>query len=414
MKNIFKLSILFCLSIILFASCSKDDDGLNDEPIVQLDPPIILDCDFFLQDRVLTKNPNAAVDYIITCMMKSKGEIRIEPGVVIEFEQGHTGIFITEEDAPNSSFYAVGTSDRPIIFRGVENQKGYWTGLRFGSTNNRNELKHVIIEDAGNDRNPGENWAGGVYLATSAVLKMTNTTIKNCKNFGLNLRNKYNSITLSQNIYTENDVPVVFTTNYLNNLDSASSYSGNINNYVLMDTYGASDLFEPQNTTWRKLDVPYKLTGSEELRIKNDVTMETGIEVIANAKRSIIIRDVGSLKINGTSDNQVVFRGAEDVPAYWHGIYYFGSTSTKNQMTHVEIQNGGKSLTGPSNDPNGALRIRESFLVMDHITFTNCYDFAINLYYNHTGHTNNLTFSNLMLNNTPRLFADWSNEPITP
>src|SRR5690554_1415479 len=101
MKNIFKLSILFCLSIILFASCSKDDDGLNDEPIVQLDPPIILDCDFFLQDRVLTKNPNAAVDYIITCMMKSKGEIRIEPDVVIEFEQGHTGIFITEEDAPN-------------------------------------------------------------------------------------------------------------------------------------------------------------------------------------------------------------------------------------------------------------------------------------------------------------------------
>lgn len=414
MKNILKFSILFCFSIALFVSCSKDDDIINDDPIVMTDPPIILDCDFFLQDQVLTKNPNAAVDYIITCMMKSKGEIIIEPGVVIEFEQGTTGILITEEDAPNSSFYAVGTSDKPIIFRGVEKEKGYWVGLRFGSTNSKNELKHVIIEDAGNDRNYGQNWVGGVYLQTSAVLKMANTTIKNCKNYGLNLRNKYNSITLSNNVYTQNDVPVVFTTNYLNNLDPTSTYSGNINDSVLMDTYGVPDLSEPQHTTWSKLDVPYKLTGSNELRIHNNVTMEAGVEVIANANRSIVVSNSGSLKINGTGNEKVLFRGAENVPAYWNGIYFRGSSSTSNKMTHVEIHNGGKSVTNPPNDPNGALRIRESYLEIDHITFTNCFDFAINLYYNHTGHTNNLTYSNLILNNTPRLFGDWSNVVINP
>lgn len=411
MKNTIKFFALFWLGFGMLVSCSTDDS--IDDPIIQTDPPIILDCDYFLEDRVLTKNPNAAVDYVVTCMMKSKGEIIIEPGVVIEFEQGTTGILITEEGAPNSSFYAVGTPDKPIIFRGVENEKGYWVGLRFGSTNNRNELKHVIVEDAGNDKSYGEHWAAGVYLQSSATLKMSNTTIRNSRNFGLNLRNKYNNISLANNVYTENDVPVAFLLNYLDKLDSESVYSGNNENYVLMDSYG-NELSEPQHTTWRELDVPYKLIGSERLSIKNNVTIEAGVEIIANANRSIRVEENASLTMNGSANNKIIFRGEENVPAYWDGIYYFGSAASTNKMSHVEIHNGGKSLTNPQNDPNGALRVRESFLIMDHVSFVNCFDFAISLYYNHNGHTNNLTYSNLTLNNTPQLFGNWDNIAVQP
>lgn len=53
-------------------------------------------------------------------------------------------------------------------------------------------------------------------------------------------------------------------------------------------------------------------------------------------------------------------------------------------------------------------------LIFSYTSFHNCYDFAISLYYNHNGHTNNLTYSNLALNNTPQLFGDWDNDPIQP
>lgn len=410
MKNVFKISILLFLSFGMLISCSKKDDDVqildpqdDDDPINQPDPPIILDCNYFLEDRVLKKNPKAKVDYIITCIMRSKGEIVIEPGVVIEFQQGATGIAVFEAGA-NSSFRAIGTPDKPIIFRGVKKEMGYWTGLRFASTNNKNELKHVIVEDAGNDMVYGKNFSGGVHLDAHGQLKMTNTKISNCKNYGLNIYNEYLNITLGNNIYTKNEIPLVFRPRYLDKLDSQSSYSGNINDHVNMNSYGSS-LSGQQNITWRKLDVPYKLVDSYDLVVHVDVKIEAGVEVIMTATRAIIVSSTGTLRMNGTAQDKIIFRGVNDVPAYWKHIYYFSTRGTLNKMSHVEIRNAGKSVTNPQSDPNGALLVRECYLNIDNITFTNCFDFAINTY-----GTMNFTYSNLILNNTPRLFGSWNNE----
>lgn len=409
MKKVFKISFLLWLSIGMLVSCSTDDESIIDDPIQQNDPPIILDCDYFLENRVLTKNPNAAVDYIITCIMKVQGEIIIEPGVVIEFEQGKTGILVAEEGAANSSLYAVGTSDKPIVFRGIENEFGYWTGLRFGSANNKNELKHVIIEDAGHGQHYGENWSAGVYLATGSKLKMTNTTISNCKNYGLHLYNKNLDITLGNNIYTANEVPIKTGPNYITKLDSGSSYSGNIIDHVFIDSY-AEHL--DVKTTWRKLDVPYKMNTAGIMKMNADVTIEAGVEIIMTATSAIRVSNIGTLRMNGTAQNKITFRGEEDVPAYWQYISYMSSNGTLNKMSHVEIRNAGKSTTTPTGEPNGGLLVRECYLEIDNITFTNCFDFAINLYFNHNGNTSNFTYANINLNNTPRLFGDWDNNPV--
>lgn len=53
--------------------------------------------------------------------MKVAGDIKVEPGVVIEFEQ-NAGIRIDDFNVDRSSFRAVGSSSKPIILRGTKNK----------------------------------------------------------------------------------------------------------------------------------------------------------------------------------------------------------------------------------------------------------------------------------------------------
>ena len=80
------------LGLFMLFSCSSDDDGHFDDEQLDL-PPIVLDCDYFSEDRILTDDPQRPVDYIIPCYADVQGSLRIEPGVVIEFEK-HAGLWI--------------------------------------------------------------------------------------------------------------------------------------------------------------------------------------------------------------------------------------------------------------------------------------------------------------------------------
>src|SRR5690606_8439617 len=134
LRNVLKVnrSVFYIASLIgtlFISSCSKDDDTIE-EVVLQIDPPIVLDCNFFKENRVLINNPNAPVDYLITCVMPVRADIIIEAGVVIEFEQD-AGIEVDDFNIPNASLAVNGTSDKPVIFRGVQKEKGYWRGIMF-------------------------------------------------------------------------------------------------------------------------------------------------------------------------------------------------------------------------------------------------------------------------------------------
>ncbi|MBF6608819.1 MAG: hypothetical protein ITG00_08790, partial [Flavobacterium sp.] len=126
MKKALRSSLFLGVSIGMFMSCS-DDESVPEDP-VQTDPAITLDCNYFNEDRILTDNPNAAVDYIIDCVMRVSADIIIEPGVVIEFGQ-NAGIEIDDFNVPYASLSAEGTAAKPIVFRGAVSGAGYWRGL---------------------------------------------------------------------------------------------------------------------------------------------------------------------------------------------------------------------------------------------------------------------------------------------
>lgn len=86
-------------------------------------------------------------------MMKIKGtKIEIESGTVIEFKE-NGGIKLDGRDA-EGFLKAIGTSSKPIIFRGTENVKGHWAGIEIGTDNANNEFQYVKIQDAGKNNNP--------------------------------------------------------------------------------------------------------------------------------------------------------------------------------------------------------------------------------------------------------------------
>ncbi|TYB75904.1 hypothetical protein [Bizionia myxarmorum] len=411
LKNVVKVnrSVFFIASLIgMFAisSCSTDDE-INDDPVLQLDPPIVLDCDYFNEDRILTNNPNAAVDYVITCIMLVKGNIKVEPGVVIEFEQ-EAGINVFQDGAvANVSFSAVGTLNNPIVFRGKSNEKGFWTGIRFrAAASVKNELKHVVLKDAGHPWWGVDNSGGVIVEAWSPKLKITNSTISNCKNFGINIDEENLELAFSNNTVTNNDIPVKTHPNHLGALDATNSYTGNSNDFIFVNGYATGI---NRDLTWHKINVPYKLkadfTAGGGFYISEDVVVEAGVEIIMTANSSMRVRSTGSLAMNGESTDKILIRGEQNVAGYWTNITY-ASTNPLNKMSFLEIRNGGKTVTNPTLDPNGALLIDSSYLTINDVAFIRCFDFAINL------RASTFTQSNLTYTETPREIGDWDNDPI--
>src|SRR5690554_8029505 len=77
-------ALLFGFSVCKIENVEPSPDGSSPSGN---EPAEVLPCDYFNQDRVLVDNPNASVDYIVTCKIDIQGDIVIDPGVVIEFEQ---------------------------------------------------------------------------------------------------------------------------------------------------------------------------------------------------------------------------------------------------------------------------------------------------------------------------------------
>jgi len=379
-------------------SCKKNKTPEPDS-ILEYNP-IVLDCDYFQEDRTLVPNPNSTVDYLITCYMSVEGHIRIEPGVIIEFEE-KAGIKVDGNSLNTVSFSAVGTEDKQIIFRGVENQKGYWTGIKFmNAPSDENELSYVVIQDAGYD-SPTVAGTGGLACVgpEETNLKVSYTTLKNNNKYGLNIeRASLNLNVFNNNTITENDAPVRTDAGNLGFLNTTNTFEGNINDRIEIVDAITSKI--QRDLTWYKADVPYLLNNT--LSIESDVNMQAGTEIIMgeNAKINVGVPLGGSLAMNGTEDDEIIVRGEESTPGYWKHIR-FENPEANNKMNHVRLING------------ALLAGRHSLLNINHVVFENCFDFGVSLEI-HTTVEPEFNYSNLSYPGTPREIGDWDNLPVNP
>lgn len=357
---------------------------------------ITLDCDYFQKNpnTILKDNPEAPVDFIITCFTRVDGKLTIEPGVVINFEQG-AGM----EFQGKSSFKMKGTSAKPIVLTGKEKTSGFWRGIYTESPSPNNLMTYVTIDYAGG----GNSKSALAIYKEASNLTMKNCTVSNSKFTGMFVKDDVgkdvNNIILENCKFTKNNIPVQTNITRLSMFNGTNSFSGNKNDYINIDRenlYG--------DVTWAKIDVPYFL--QTNFRFHDGVlTVEPGVEIIMSAQNWMHISNKASLVMVGTEAEPIIIRGEHDVAGFWLQLN-IDSSSPLNEIGHAIFKNAGRT----TEKPNGAIFLgRSNFLNIHDVVFSNCFEYGLSIQDAAKSHFEQ---TNLTLNKTPKLFSDYSGKEL--
>lgn len=335
LKNFYAIGAL--TAGLFLGACSTDDTNINPDPVdpIEIDPPITLSCDYFQKNpnAILKDNPNAPIDYIVSCKMAITDNVTIEPGVTIAFDTD-AGFSVG-----TGSLKAAGTADKKITFTGIIKSPGAWAGIYFESNDAKNELSHTIVEYAGGSRFNSNNDLGNVILFNNTRIKFENNLIQYSKTYGLNQNYKVITTSIENNVFKENNIPLRLKVENIDILKSNNEFIGNTTNKVEVHIYTS----QPNgNQTWRKLKVPYfTTTGTPLIEITGNLTIEPGVIIEMGEGTGFKVHENASLKIVGTPSEKIIIRGLNPASGSWKYIYYTHTQSPNNQIKHAEIMHAG-------------------------------------------------------------------------
>lgn len=147
-------------------------------------------------------------------------------------------------------------------------------------------------------------------------------------------------------------------------------YNGN-QKFVQLEAYGQNAHFLNNvviqgNETWNN-DLPYVITGNFRIDTTASLQINAGTKIYVKANTPFIVD--GTLKIYGTYDQPVIFRGDRmdeyyrDIPGGWQGIR-FRNTSTDNAATFAYFKNAYQAirLESPSINANPKLILHQCII----------------------------------------------------
>ncbi|RJE70459.1 PKD domain-containing protein [Reichenbachiella sp. MSK19-1] len=272
-------------------------------------------------------------DYIASSMVSVQAVLTIDPEVKIIFAEDQ-GLEVTT----GGSIIAVGSGTEPITFIGKDEVKGYWMGINILSNNPANTLEYVEVRYGGSSGFDGANVKANVTLKDAGRLKMAHCTLSEGGGAGVALRSLTSTLVdFTSNTITQNEVPATVLFTHFHYFDGQSDYSGNTDDYIDSETTSHDT---SEDVTWAALNVPYRLPANIA-GIQSDVVIEEGAEFIGQENSGLQIMDGGSLNAVGTANSKIVFRGEQDVKGKWIGLS-FHSNTIANELTYVEIYNGGQ------------------------------------------------------------------------
>jgi hypothetical protein len=168
------------------------------------------------------------------------------------------------------------------------------------------------------------------------------------------------------------NLPFIITDSILINYNNNSRF-------IKLEAYGQNAVFLNNkvitgNVTWSNT-LPYVILKSIRIDTTATLTIPQGCKIYSHADAPFIVD--GTLIINGTKDNEVVFagdrldNGYKDLPAGWPGIY-FRDKSKNNQLQFAVIKNAYQAIvaTSPSINANPKL-------IMQQCIIDNAYDAGI-------------------------------------
>lgn len=326
------LGAIATLLLVGSVSSCKKKENTNNTPTTVKDP-IILDCNSDIKGGgALVNDPDAPVDYLVTCEVHLNGDVTIDPGTVIEF-QTDAGFQIND----NGSLSVNGTADAPVLLTGVDKTAGSWKGLLFDSDDTKNSMSYTNVEYAGGAAFNSNGDLGAVIVWANTKLSMNNCKVSMSAEYGLNADYEGAELTLNNNTFTKNKMPAKFKAELLHLPTGNNDYSGNQSDYVLLNFYTS---VINSNATWHKINVPYLTTGSQ-ITSNASLTIEPGVEVVMGQGTYIHIKEKGSIKAVGTASEPIILRGEVAQPGGWKGIGVSFTSNPLNEIGHAKIMHAG-------------------------------------------------------------------------
>lgn len=128
------------------------------------------------------------------------------------------------------------------------------------------------------------------------------------------------------------------------------SYNG-YEKYIQLDAYGQNAIFLNNveintDTTWSS-ELPFVIRGGLTINEGHNLSIENGCRIYLHANAPVYIK--GSININGTSSNRVIFAGdrLDDpykyFPASWPGLIFY-SSSKNNILNFVTLSNASQAI----------------------------------------------------------------------
>jgi hypothetical protein len=153
------------------------------------------------------------VPYRLNTRIESiSGNLAINPGVVVAGQE-NSGLDVRD----GGSINAAGTSSERIIFRGQEDIKGYWRGLRIRTNTNSNILEYVNISNGGSDGFDGGNRKANIEVGGSnARCRFVECNVNDSGGYGIRIQ--------SGGTYT------LTSTNFSGNLQTGNAEGGGVQN----------------------------------------------------------------------------------------------------------------------------------------------------------------------------------------
>ena len=394
-QNLWK-TIVFSSVLILFSACGdekKDEvspspQSNNNSDSNNLESKL-LECNLPEGETLTLTNRNNQVDYIVDCKYIISGHLNIEENVTIEF-QSDAGFSVNS----NGYLHAKGTEKAPITFTGLDKTKGSWRGIFFDSNHVNNELTHTIIEYAGGNSFNSNDDRGSIIVYAGAKLKANNNTLKNGKEYGINLSYSASDVIINNNKITTHKAPMFIQGQYVDKV-VGGTYVGNVTDAILINNYTSviSD-----DCRWRKLDVPYHIldrlvvvAGGGHMTVDAGVIMafaaDTGLEINEGASGT-----KPSLIAVGTEDEPIIFTGLNKVKGAWKG-FYFDSPHPSNEIAFSRIE----YASTPSQ--KGAVEVwADTVLSIHDVEFKDILNCAV--HGGNIGYLDDVTTSNILYTNT--------------
>lgn len=321
-------------------------------------------------DRVSTPQtwPAVGVPLELQDRMFIEAPLTLDPGIRLEALSG-VDLYVRND----GTLTAEGTPTDPIVFSSAEDLRGAWKGLQIQTQSTDNVFSNVIFENGGSDA-----WTGGgdsratVYLDAGSSAVFQNSTFRGSDHYALWVPAGGDITGFDANTFSDNARTIIVHPNRAGAISANTVFTANDEQFVRV-TFGNNDAVETSQS-WDALTVPWRVM--DRTFVQAPLTIDAGAVVEFAQNAHLIVNEQGTLSAVGTAQDGIVFRGAEDLSAYWKGIE-FGTLSAANRLEYADLSNAGSDGWFGGSDNVGTLYVNaDGSAALDNVTFASTGGYA--------------------------------------